>query len=80
MPTMRGTITVVQESRFQMTDEHGVSHLFTLGPNASAEPGQLAPLAARQAHVRIRYRKADDILAFVAEAIDLDEASAEQIG
>ena len=37
-------MTLVQEGRFQLTDDRGVSHLFILGPYASAETEQLAPL------------------------------------
>ena len=73
MPSMQGTITLVQESRFQMTDDAGASHLFTLGPNAAAEPAELAPLAARQARVRVRYKPGDNVLAFVAQAIFVEE-------
>jgi hypothetical protein len=69
MPFKDGTITVVQESRFQMTDHEGASHLFALGPHAAAEPAQLASLAARQARVRVKYRKGDNILGAVAQTI-----------
>ena len=41
--TMQGTITIVQESRFQLTDDGGVSHLFILGHDTLAEPDQLEP-------------------------------------
>ncbi len=43
--TMDGVVTVVQESRFQLTDDAGVSHLFILSPDAAAEPDQLAAVA-----------------------------------
>ena len=69
MPFMEGTITIVQESRFQMTDDEGASHLFSLGPHASAEPAQLAPLAARQARVRVDYRDGDNIIGAIARNI-----------
>jgi hypothetical protein len=69
MPFMEGTITIVQETRFQMTDDEGASHLFSLGPNAAAEPAQLAPLAARQARLRVKYREGDNIIGAVAQAI-----------
>ncbi|MBV9825489.1 MAG: hypothetical protein JO001_07435 [Alphaproteobacteria bacterium] len=74
MPTMRGTITIAQESRFQMVEHHGATHLFTLAPNASSEPAQIAALAARQARVRVKYRRGDNVLANVAERIDIDLA------
>ena len=69
MPTMEGTITIVQESRFQMTDDAGASHLFHLSPHAAAEPGQLAPLVARQARVRVKYKAGHNVIAFLAQAI-----------
>ncbi len=71
MATMDGRITLAQESRFQLTDEAGVSHLFTLGPWCSAEPQQLAPLAARQALVRVSYKAGTDIIGQTAQRIDL---------
>ena len=70
---MVGTITIVQESRFQLTDDQGASHLFLLGPNAAAEPVQLEPLAAQQARVRIRYRTGENVVAALAEAVFVDE-------
>ena len=39
--TMCGVVTIVQEGRFQMTDDAGVSHLFILAHTAAAEPQQL---------------------------------------
>lgn len=69
MPVLQGRITIVQESRFQLTDEHGISHLFLLSPHASAEPEQLAPLAARQAKVRVRFSEADNVIGYLAKSI-----------
>ena len=71
MTIMEGRITVAQESRFQLTDAAGVSHLFTLGPWCAAEPSQLAPLAARQALVRVAYKPGKDIVGQLARRIDL---------
>ena len=71
MPFMEGTITLVQESRFQMMDDEGASHLFLLGPHAAAEPGQLAPLAARQARLRVKYRAGDNVIGAIAQDIYL---------
>ena len=69
MAMMEGRITIVQESRFQLTDDQGVSHLFTLGPNAAAEPDQLPRLAARQARVKVRFRDADNVIGYLADSI-----------
>ncbi len=69
--TMDGHVTVVQEGRLQLTDEHGVSHLFILGPNAAAETEQLTPLQARQARVRVRYTPGKNVIGNVVSAITL---------
>jgi hypothetical protein len=72
MPLMRGTVTIVQEGRFQLTDEAGVSHLFVLGTRAGLEPAQLAPLAARQARIGVRFKPGRGLLAGVVEAIHVE--------
>ena len=74
MPTLDGVVTIVQESRFQLCDDGGVSHLFQLSPNALLEPDQLAPLARRQARVRVRFREGHGVLARVATRMTLLEA------
>ena len=71
MAQMEGTVTIVQESRFQLTDDHGVSHLFILSHGASAEPDQLASLQRRQARVRVRYAPARNLIGLTAMAIDV---------
>ena len=67
--TMEGIVTIVQESRFQLTDDAGVSHLFILAHSASAEPAQLEPLQHRQARVRVRYTVPRNVIGLVAKAI-----------
>ena len=37
MRSMDGIVTIVQEGRFQLTDDAGVSHLCILDRNAAAE-------------------------------------------
>ena len=66
-----GVLTLVAESRFQVTDAAGVSRLFILGPHAAAETGQLAALQHRQARVRVRHKPARNAIAHVATAIFL---------
>ena len=68
---MDGVVTVVQEGRFQLTDDRGVSHLFVLGPNAAAETGQLPALQRRQARVRVRYRPAANVIGNLLSSIEL---------
>lgn len=69
--SMEGVVTIVQEGRLQLTDDHGVSHLFILGHNAAAETEQLAPLQRRQARVRVRYTAGADIIGNILSAIEL---------
>ena len=71
MATMDGRITLAQESRFQLTDEAGVGHLFTLGPWCAVEPRQLVPLAQGQTPVRIAYKAGKDVIGYVAQRIDI---------
>jgi hypothetical protein len=76
MATMDGRITLVQESRFQLTDTAGVSHLFTLSPWCAAEPAQLAPLAASQVLVRVKYKAGKDVIGQLAQRIDIQAETA----
>ena len=66
-----GVVTIVQESRFQLTDDNGIAHLFLLDCNAAAEPAQLAPLQARQARVRVIYEPARNLIGLVARSVTL---------
>lgn len=69
MKTMDGIVTIVQESRFQLTDERGVSHLFVLGHRTLAEPDQLEPLQRQQARVRVRYSEPRNIIGLLAHSV-----------
>lgn len=71
MATMRGIVTIVQESRFQMTDDGGVSHHFMLSPNAAAETDQLAALQHRQARIRVTYQSVPNVIGNTATRIEL---------
>ena len=73
MQMVEGMVTIVQEGRFQLCDDGGVSHLFQLAPNALLEPDQLAPLARRQARVRVYCREGHGVLARVATRMTLLE-------
>ncbi len=66
---MVGIVLLVQESRFQLRDEAGVAHFFTLGANAAAEPAQLQALAREQARVEVRYSPARNMIGNLATAI-----------
>ena len=71
MRTMDGVVTLVQESRFQLTDGEGVSHLFVLSHKAALEPAQLVPLQRTQAPVAVRYEDASNVIALLAHSIAL---------
>ncbi len=70
---MEGTITIVQEGRFQLSDPRGVSHQFVLGRAALAETEQLRPLQSRQARVRVKYTDASGLISLIAHRIELLE-------
>ena len=69
--SMDGVVTIVQEGRFQLTDDAGVGHLFLLSPHAGAETEQLTPLQGRQARVRVKYKPASNLIGNVVSAIFL---------
>ena len=69
MDVMEGVVTMAQESRFQLTDDRGVSHLFILGHGSAAEPDQLAPLSRQQARVRVHYTRPENVIGLIAHSI-----------
>ncbi|MDR7035903.1 MULTISPECIES: hypothetical protein [Methylobacterium] len=70
MPTIRGVVTIAQESRFQLTDGEGVSHLFVLSPHMLAEGDDLEGLQREQARIRVTYEAARNILGYLAQRIE----------
>jgi hypothetical protein len=72
MRTMKGIVTIVQESRFQLTDDAGVSHLFILGHDTLGEPDQLEPLQRRQARVCVRYTEPRNLIGLVAHSVETE--------
>jgi hypothetical protein len=70
MPKMRGVITIAQESRFQLTDADGVSHLFVLSPHMLAEDDDLEPLQRSQAPVQVTYSRARNVIGYLAERLE----------
>ena len=63
---MDGVVTLAQESRFQLTDEAGIAHLFVLSHSAGAEPWQLGDLQQRQARIWVRYQVSSTLIANIA--------------
>lgn len=76
MRTMEGIVTITQESRFQLLDDRGASHLFLLSHDAAAEPQQLTRLMKDQSRVRVRYSAPHNLIALTAHAVDVVAASA----
>ncbi len=70
--TMKGVVTIAQESRFQLTDDQGASHLFILGHDALAEPDQLQKLQHNQTRVTVRYTQSRNIIGFIAHSVAPD--------
>jgi hypothetical protein len=48
MPTVSGTVVIVQESRFQLALDSGGTRLFMLAHDAPVEPEQLVSLQREQ--------------------------------
>ena len=70
MKTMEGVVTIVQESRFQLTDDRGASHLFILGHDTLAEPDQLhAAAAAGKRGCRVHYTQPRNVIGLVAHSV-----------
>ncbi len=68
MQSIEGIVMIVQESRFQLTDTKGVSHMFELYHSAAAEPEQLTPLQRDQTRVRVDYDNGENVIGFVARS------------
>ena len=67
--TVRGIVTLVQESRFQLRSEDGSNRLFVLAHDAPLEPQDLPDLICAGRPVEVRYVEARDLLACVARDI-----------
>ncbi len=66
---MEGVVTIVQEGRFQLTDDDGVGHLFILGHLCGTETGQLPALQRQQSRVRVSYKAAPNLIGNIAGSI-----------
>ena len=69
MPSITGTVLLVQESRFRLLTEDGRGETFLLSHAAAFEPQDLAPLTGRR--VSVRYEHAPKLLAFIAQDLQL---------
>ncbi|MBX9702397.1 MAG: hypothetical protein K2X74_23365, partial [Acetobacteraceae bacterium] len=69
MPSIVGTVLLVQESRFRLLTESGRGETFLLSHAAPIEPQDLPPLTGRR--VRVHYEAAPKLLAWVARDLHL---------
>jgi hypothetical protein len=68
---MAGVVSIVQEGRFQLTGDDGVSHLFTLSPSAAMEPAGLQTLLRARSKVCVSYKAAPAMIGKTAVALSL---------
>ncbi len=71
MAQMIGVIGIVQEGRFQLTGDDGVSHLFILSPSSAMEPAGLQAALRTRARVCVSYEPAPSMIANIADALSL---------
>ena len=67
--SVRGTIALVQENRFQLVDRDGTSHLLTLDHRVSLPPSELRKLWRSGAPVIVELREAPGLISAVAMSI-----------
>jgi len=68
---LEGIVTVVQEGRFLLTDDDGVTHLVVLSHRAAAETDQLLGLQRDQTRVRVSCEWEPGLVAYVARRVDV---------
>jgi hypothetical protein len=73
MLSMTGVVTIVQEGRFQLLDDDGVSHQFLLAYSAAPDPEQLPDLL--QQRIRVSYSNPADLIGHAAHQIVLPETA-----
>ena len=66
-----GTITLVQEERFQLACDDGTQRLFILSHRAPLEAGELSRLERERAHIEVEYDDRPDLLAHTAHGIHI---------
>jgi len=69
MAHARGTITVVQEERFQLDCDDGVTRLFILAHDAPLESDELLQLHREQARIEVEYDEKADVVAHAAHQV-----------
>ena len=64
-----GTITLVQEGRFQLDCDDGTKRLFILSHKAPLETDELAQLEREGAHVEVEYDDQPGLIAHTAHDV-----------
>ena len=75
-----GTITLVQEERFQLACDDGTTRLFILAHDAALEAEALSRLEHERAHVQVDYDDAPHLIAHAAHRISKEMQHASQAG
>jgi hypothetical protein len=69
MNRIRGTITLIQEERFQLDCDDGIQRLFLLSYKAPLEAEELAGLKRKGVRVEVLYDDRPDLIAHTAHDI-----------
>jgi hypothetical protein len=70
MESLRGTIALVQENRFQLVDRDGVAHLLTLDHRVPLQPKDLRALWRSGRTVLVCVRDAPRLIGSIATAVE----------
>ena len=71
MNRVRGTITLIQEERFQLHCDDGIERLFLLSHKAPLESDELARLKREGVRVEVLYDDRPNLLAHTAHDIQI---------
>ncbi len=74
MNRVRGTITLIQEERFQLDCDDGIQRLFLLSHKAPLETDELARLKRDGARVEVEYDDRPDLIAHTAHRLSREPA------
>ena len=64
-----GTLSVVQEERFQLVDDRGVAHLFLVASGLALKPADLRAFLRDRQEVTVEYEESPTLIARIATAI-----------
>ena len=75
MNRVRGTITLIQEERFQLDCDDGIQRLFVLSHKAPLESDELARLKRDGVRVEVLYDDRPDLIAHTAHGLSQEPAN-----